>query len=224
MEYSVYLVAFLLVMAPLSVICISAMDNRAIEEYASMIVEYENRVSNLELEVGNLKSEQKTETRTQAEDMSMIASLVEPQNLVNVLDILTRNLPEKDPALVALSSSDSCTDLLTASGISIMSIVFSLFKFAISHMNVVLDFVVRLSSYALSAIVGYVASGRWLKQVPALIAGVLASLPVIIAAIPNFLALALEFFDYLPLILTYISILLKNIGMFFVVPITALLS
>ncbi|MDY6985583.1 MAG: hypothetical protein SVE93_04180 [Candidatus Thermoplasmatota archaeon] len=224
MEYSIYLVAFLLVMAPLSAIFISAMDNRAIEEYASMIVEYEERVSNLELEVGNLKSEQKTETRTQAEDMSMITSLVEPQNFVNVLDILTRNLPEKDPALVALSSSDSCTELLTASGISIISIVFSLLKFVISHTDVVLDFVVRLSSYALLAIAGYVTSGRWLKQVPALIVGVLASLPAIIAAISNIFTLALEFVTYLPQILTYISIFLKNIGMFFVVPITALLS
>lgn len=224
MEYSVYLVAFLLVMAPLSAICISAMDNRAIEEYASMIVEYEERVSNLELEVGSLKSQQKTETRTQTEDMSMITSLVEPQNFVNVLDILTRDLPEKDPALVALSSSDSCTDLLTALCFSIISIIFNSLKFVIFHMDVVLDFVIRLSSYALSAITGYLVSGKWLKQIPALIAGVLASLSAIITAIPKILAFALEFLAYLPQILTYISIFLKNIGMFFVVPITSILS
>jgi hypothetical protein len=217
MEYPVYLIAFLLVMAPASAICISLIDDRALGRYESMITEYDQRVSSLERQIDDFKPQQTTETRAQSQlPLETIAPLLEPQSMVNILDILTRNLPKKDPALMALSASDSCTDMLTASFISIASITFNLLKFAIFHMDVVLDFVIRLASYTLSAIAGYVTSGRLLRQMPALMGAVVALIPALITILPNVCSIAIELFTYLPQILMYLSTIVRNMDTFFI--------
>jgi hypothetical protein len=211
MEYSAYLIAFLLLLVPISAICISAMDNSALKRYEGMIIDYDQRVSNLEYEMQGLKPQQEIEERAQL-PAEIITPLLEPQNIVNLLDTFTRNLPKKDPALVELAASNSCSNMLTASCISLASIIFNVFRFVLLNFNVVFDFVVRLSSYALSVIAGFVMSGNWIG----IISAVLAFVPAVIAVLPYLIPMFLEFLAYLPQILVYFSIVMRNIGTFFV--------
>jgi hypothetical protein len=223
MERAVYMVAFLLVLAPVSAICISLIDNQAMDRYESMISEYDDRVGSLENEVNSMKAQQKetsaVRTQTPIPLEAVLPVLSDPQSVISVLNTLTKDLPKKDTSLLQLSASNQASDLLWASFLSVSSIVVNLLRFVMSHLDVVLDFTVRLVSYATSTLVEYLTSGRLLENVlfalPLILTSVFSLIPTVLSSLPALGGIAQELIRYLPQILAYTSLLIRNLPMFF---------
>jgi hypothetical protein len=228
MEIPSYLIAFLLILTPVSTVCVSVMDDRVFDEYSLQIENYEERISELENEVAYLKNRTEIEetqpvVRAEQQDvlLPMLSSLLtEPQQGLNLVDYLTKDMPEKNPALMELSSSNNLLDLFASVFISLVSIVINSLKFVILHMDFVVDFTGRFVSYIFTGFLTklrdgtlfYVITGAINLAIKTMVS-FFAFLPLLLKSLPQMIFTISE---YLPRALAYFSIMIKNLPMFFI--------
>jgi hypothetical protein len=204
------------------------MDDRVFDEYSLQIENYEERISELENEVAYLKNRTEIEetqpvVRAEQQDvlLPMLSSLLtEPQQGLNLVDYLTKDMPEKNPALMELSSSNNLLDLFASVFISLVSIVINSLKFVILHMDFVVDFTGRFVSYIFTGFLTklrdgtlfYVITGAINLAIKTMV-GFFAFLPLLLKSLPQMIFTISE---YLPRALAYFSIMIKNLPMFFI--------
>lgn len=228
MEISSYLIAFLLILTPVSTVCVSVMDDRVFDEYSLQIENYEERISELENEVAYLKNQTEIEetqpvVRAEQQDvlLPMLSSLLtEPQQGLNLVDYLTKDMPEKNPALMELSTSNNFLDLFASVFISLVSIVINSIRFVILHMDFVVDFTGRFVSYIFTGFLTKLRDGTLFHVITGALnlaiktmVGFFAFLPLLLKSLPQMIFTISE---YLPQALAYFSIMIKNLPMFFI--------
>ena len=230
MEVPSYIIAFLLILTPVSTVCVSVMDSEVFNEYSVQIENYEKRISELENEVAYLKDRTeielvKTEPAAREElpiaILPMLAALfTEPQQGLGLLDTLTKNMPEKNPALVELANSNDFSSVIAACMILVLSIATNSLRFVISHMDFVVDFTGRFISYIFTGFLSKLSDGTLFQIVTnalnmaiQMVTVFFVSLPVLFKNLPRIL---FTVYEYLPRVLSYLSIIIKNLPMFFI--------
>jgi len=227
-EFSVYLIAFLLLLAPVSAVCVTIIDNKAIDEYSRTLSYYELKIRALEDEIEGLKKQdtipqQRYQTPEQPSPTAiapLLPSIASNPDMLNgLLAAITGGLPEKDPALLKLATSGSMNDLIWSSILALLSITINLAQFVVTNFDVVIDFTRNLISYGASTFLGFLASGEFLTSIteglPRVVSGIFIAMPLIIASIPRIGTIVIETLRYMPEFLVYISIIFRNLPLFF---------